>query len=299
MFSALCWITLPMPRSGRSPQRHHSCSASSQKSNPGLQNGRRRKGVSDACVAIVKASFTKTASRIKASVRYIQHRPGRDGERKSRQLFGVDGALTRQEAYELIDEAEKGTIFFRLIISPDPRREDSGRDLDLREITDQAMFALSMELKRNVEYIAAVHDDHAPHRHIHVITLVQGRLDRDHLKLLRETATEASRFQRRERDLAREAVRGMTRLPAREPLPRSVPGLVRPPIAGLRVKPVRRSVYEVGRSPAREVVREGFSPSQAEQQKVPNVGPRPVSRGRGVPRKSRRHLPALPTKPTL
>src|SRR4051794_39929990 len=236
MFSALCWITLPMPRSGRSPQRHHSCSASSQKSNPGLQNGRRRKGVSDACVAIVKASFTKAASRIKASVRYIQHRPGRDGERLSRQLFGTDGALTRQEAYELIDEAEKGTIFFRLIISPDPRQEDSGRDLDLREITDQAMFALSMELKRNVEYIAAVHDDHAPHRHIHVIALVQGRLERNHLKLLRDTATEASRFQRRERDLAREAIHGLARTVG----PRPIPQVVRPiriSAAGAVIKP--------------------------------------------------------------
>jgi hypothetical protein len=250
-------------------------------------------------VAIVKASFTKDVGRTKASVRYIQHRPGRDGERKSRQLFGVDGALTRQEAYELIAEAEKGTTFFRLIISPDPRREDSGRDLDLREITDQAMFALAMKYKRNIEFVAAIHDDHAPHRHVHVIALVPGRLDRDHLKLLRETATEAARFQRKERDLAREAVRGVTRLPARDPVSRAVRTVARPPITGLSVKPVQQSVHEVGQQPAREVVREVFSLSHSEHHQVPEVGSRPISRGAGASRRSRRNLPAIPTKPTI
>src|SRR5437764_7427353 len=103
---------------GRSRERRRSCSGFWPKLKRGLPGMRTRKGVSDAWVAIVKASYTKAKSRIKASVRYIQHRPGRDGERLSRKLFGVDGGLTRDQAYDLIDQAEKGTIFFRLIISP-------------------------------------------------------------------------------------------------------------------------------------------------------------------------------------
>jgi hypothetical protein len=202
---------------------------------------RTRKEVSDACVAIVKASYTKARSRIKASVRYIQHRPGRDGERLSRKLFGVDGALTRDEAYDLIDQAEKGTIFFRLVISPDPRREDNERDLNLREITDEAMFALAMELKRNVEYVAAIHDDHAPHRHVHVIAMVADRLDRRHLKLLRDTATEGSRFQRRERDLAQSAVFGRDHKVLRQPV-RQRPET---PVGGPIHNPVRELVREI------------------------------------------------------
>src|SRR3954447_16886381 len=125
---------------GKSREKRRSCSGSLPKLKLGLQGMRTRREASDECVAIVKASYTKARSRIKASIRYIQHRPGRDGERLNRQLFGVDGALTREEAYELIDAAEKGTNFFRLVISPDPRREDSGRDLNLREVTEEALF---------------------------------------------------------------------------------------------------------------------------------------------------------------
>jgi hypothetical protein len=249
-------------------------------------------------VAIVKASFTKAASRIKASVRYIQHRPGRDGERLSRQLFGVDGALTREEAYELIDEADKGTIFFRLIISPDPRREDSDRDLDLRDIADQAMFALAMEFKRNIEYIAAIHDDHAPHRHVHVIALIPGRLERNHLKLLRETATELSRFQRKERDLAREAVRGVTRSVDRPRVSRVVRLPIPRPTAGFVAKPGRQPVGELVEQSTYEGIPEVFAQSDSE-----GIGgvvsPAAVRRSPRPSRPPPRRRSGVPTKPSI
>jgi hypothetical protein len=159
-------------------------------------------------VAIVKANYTRSKAKVKASVRYIQHRPGRDGERLNRSLFGNNGQLTREEAYELIDKAPKGTRFYRMVISPDPKREDTDKDLNLAELTAQTLAQLSDKLHRSIQIVGAIHDDHRPHRHVHVIAFMQGRLTREHFKLLREQATELGQFQRLEADQARGIVRG-------------------------------------------------------------------------------------------
>src|SRR5438067_10000767 len=121
---------------------------------------------------IVKASFTKNNAGAKAAIRYIQNRPGQDNEKKTRTLFGSDGGMGRWQAYQMIDEAEKGSLFFRFVISPDPKGEDTGKDLYLREITEQTMLSLEEHIHREVSWVAAVHDDHAPHRHVHVVAVV-------------------------------------------------------------------------------------------------------------------------------
>ncbi len=154
-------------------------------------------------MAIVKANYTKSNVNIKASVRYIEHRPGKDGQKITRTLFGIDGELEREEAYTMIDEAQKETKFFRFVISPDPQLEDQGKDLQLWDITTKTILGLEERLKQTIQFVAAVHNDHAPNRHVHVIALVPGKLTRDDFALLRETATEAALFQRKELDLAR------------------------------------------------------------------------------------------------
>ena len=93
-------------------------------------------------MAIVKAKYTKSRGGAKATIRYIQHRPGKEKTRMTRTLFGIDGALGRWQAYRMIDEAEKGSVFFRFVISPDPQQEDTQQDLRLREVTEQTMSAL-------------------------------------------------------------------------------------------------------------------------------------------------------------
>jgi hypothetical protein len=158
-------------------------------------------------VAVIKINYRKSRKQIKVTARYIQHRPGRDGERRTRQFSGLDGPLTRDDLYDLIDNAPKGTNFFRLVISPDPRKEDTERDLDLRAVTEHMLSALGEKLGQQIAYAGAIHDDHAPHRHVHVIALIQGKLTREHFTLLREHATEVALLQRRERDLARGIVR--------------------------------------------------------------------------------------------
>src|SRR5258708_507119 len=156
-------------------------------------------------MAIVKATYAKNSATAKASIRYIAHRPGKEHARIARTLWGIDGVMERRQAYRMIDEAEKGSIFYRFVLSPDPKGEDSGRDLSLREITEKTLFTLEDRLHTQVQWVAAEHNDHAPHRHVHVVAIVPRRLQVKDLQSLRRAATEASLEQRRERDQAHEA----------------------------------------------------------------------------------------------
>jgi hypothetical protein len=155
-------------------------------------------------MAIVKANYTKHASGAKASIRYIEHRPGKDGQHITRSLFGHDGQLSRQEAYQMIDAAEQGSVFFRFVISPDPKGEDKEHDLHLREVTERTMHTLEERLHKQVSWVAAQHDDHVPHRHIHVVVVVSGRLYSQDFQALRREATQACLEQRSQLDLAKE-----------------------------------------------------------------------------------------------
>jgi hypothetical protein len=153
--------------------------------------------------AIIKASYTRESGAAKANIRYIQHRKGLEGQRITRELFGAEGVLERVQAYEMIDAAEKGTVFFRLIISP-PQMEDS-QTLNLAEITAQTMHTLQERIGKPCPYIAAAHAaDHTPYHHVHCLALIQGRLGREDFSALRETATQAALEQRQERDVARQ-----------------------------------------------------------------------------------------------
>jgi hypothetical protein len=158
-------------------------------------------------MAIVKASYTTIPAGAKASIRYIEHRPGKDGAKITRNLFGIDGLMGREQAYRLIDEAEEGSKFYRFILSPDPKQEDTKRDLHLREVTEKTMQTLMARLKQEVAWVAAEHDDHSPLRHVHVVAVVKGKLHTRDFQAMRQRATEAALFQRKERDLAREQQR--------------------------------------------------------------------------------------------
>src|SRR6266702_5100140 len=103
-------------------------------------------------MAIVKANYIKRGTgekaRAKASIRYIEHRAGKDGAKTTRALFGTDGLLGRWQAYRMVDEAEKGSLFFRFIISPDPIQEDTKKDLFLREIIEKTMQTLEDRVQK-------------------------------------------------------------------------------------------------------------------------------------------------------
>src|ERR687895_2474794 len=152
-------------------------------------------------MAIVKVNYTRSRAKIKATFRYNAHRRGKDGEKLSRLSFRWDGEIEKLDAYEMIDNAEKGTIFFRFKISPDPKKENSQKDLDLWNLTRQVMLKLQ-EIKRlDIQFIATEHNDHTDIPHIHAIVLLKGKIFNEDIKVLRQTATQQALLQRRARDL--------------------------------------------------------------------------------------------------
>src|SRR5260221_8040010 len=155
-------------------------------------------------MAIIKANYTRKGGSAKASVRYIENRPGRDGAKLRRTLFNADGKVERREVYTMIDQADKHSYFFRLVISPDPQREDSDKNLSLREITERAIQSLEDRFQQPLQWVAAVHADHTEHRHIHAIAIVPQRLNIQDFQRMRSAATEDALEQRRQLDLARE-----------------------------------------------------------------------------------------------
>src|ERR671932_417961 len=97
-------------------------------------------------MAVVRANYCKqgaTERKIaKANIRYIQTGPGRDKERLPRTLFGPSGPMGRYEAYQFINAAPIGTLFYRFKLSPDPMLEDVKPDLHMKKLTRQLIQRL-------------------------------------------------------------------------------------------------------------------------------------------------------------
>jgi hypothetical protein len=158
---------------------------------------------------IIKATYCKRDNtdrgRAKDNVRYIMHRRDREGHKVTRDLFGFDGFVSKETAYRMIDEApKKGRYYYRVILSPDPRREDRYKDLDLRTLTIATMLKLEERYGKSIQFVAAIHDDHAPHRHVHALVILNGRrLTRDDFAALRDHARTRALTQRRYMDRVR------------------------------------------------------------------------------------------------
>ncbi len=135
---------------------------------------------------------------IKANLRYITHRPTLEGERGARQLFGWDGDTNKNQGYQIIDTASKGTRFWRFKISPDPKTENPEKKIDLRKLTMRVMVELR-ERKGNVEFLAVIHNDHSGIPHVHAIVIFKERLGVKDLKALRDVARESALSQQKGR----------------------------------------------------------------------------------------------------
>jgi hypothetical protein len=133
------------------------------------------------------------------------HRRDREGHKVTRDLFSFDGFVSKETAYRMIDEApKKGRYYYRVIVSPDPRREDRYKDLDLRSLTIATMLKLEERYGKAIQFVAAIHDDHAPHRHVHALVILNGRrLTRADFAALRDHARNRALTQRRYKDRVR------------------------------------------------------------------------------------------------
>jgi ribosomal protein S27AE len=110
-----------------------------------------------------------------------------------------------------------------MIISPDPKTEDTLKDLDLRELMDQTMLALQEKFPRQqIEYFAAIHADHTDKRHVHVVALLRGKLTRSHLGALRSAATNEATAQRQRLDQERGLTPAISQQPTRRDRPTPV-----------------------------------------------------------------------------
>jgi hypothetical protein len=167
-------------------------------------------------MAIVKAKYIRGKARIKAHLRYIVHRRAEMGETITRPLFGGNGALTKLQAYELIDAAKRGAVFHKFVFNFDPVKEDTRKDLNLWEITRKTLAQIKTQFGDNVPFIATIHNDHTPLRHVHGFFIVEGRLSREEfakIKGLWKIATVEARCQRRRLDRMRKNARYKKLLP--------------------------------------------------------------------------------------
>jgi len=133
-------------------------------------------------MAIVKLKYTRSRDGMKRHLRYIVHRPGKEQEKLTREIFHHNYlSVTKQYAYDLINTAPKGTVFYKMTINFHPVKEDTHKDLDLHAITSLTVREMQLRLGRSVLFIATIHEGHANTelRHIHAICLVQGRVSKE------------------------------------------------------------------------------------------------------------------------
>jgi ribosomal protein S27AE len=136
----------------------------------------------------------------KATVRYISHRREKEEKTQTRELFGRDGEpLIKYQAYSMIDRWN--ATFFRLVISPDRKTEDTNQDLNLKTLTENTMMQLQERFpNQTIPYVAAIHTN-TDDRHVHILAMIPiKRLPQKDLNLLIKTATNEAQLQRRELD---------------------------------------------------------------------------------------------------
>ncbi len=109
-------------------------------------------------------------ARARAHVRYIQFRPGKEGEREERTFFNGlrDGIYNREVNLAISAQNPKGTVMHKLILSP------GVEGADVQEYTREVMAELCSRKGQDLEWYAVVHDN-TNNEHAHVV--IMGRDD--------------------------------------------------------------------------------------------------------------------------
>ncbi len=131
-------------------------------------------------------------SRAKAGARYVIHRPSDTAPREHRTGFDADyDRMEKAEVYDRLEAAE-GTYFYRLTLAPGEGRHT---EADMHDWTRRVMNRLEQRAG-DCQWIAWEHRDHSNHDHVHVIAVLDRRLDRDDLRDLREHASDVWQYER-------------------------------------------------------------------------------------------------------
>jgi hypothetical protein len=142
---------------------------------------------------VVKARYSRGAGGSdKGHVRYAVHRSDEQGQRQYRQVWGPDGARTKDDAYQLLDGADRSSFVYRITLSPDPREQDAGHRLDLQAWTSDVM-----RLAGSARWVAVSHEQ-SDHRHVHVVAVSPRRLDVRDFRAMRAAGDEHTRANTRE-----------------------------------------------------------------------------------------------------
>jgi len=152
-------------------------------------------------MAVIKINYTRRRDEAKVTLRYMVHRKAREGERTTRTLFSERGEVDKRFGYDLIDNAPRGSVFFRMIFTPDPKREDTYKDLPIQRLFEQTLRELSDRLGKPIEFLAVLHDDHTDIRHIHSLLVLRGKIKPSDIKAIRAFATKRAHLERQARDV--------------------------------------------------------------------------------------------------
>jgi hypothetical protein len=158
-------------------------------------------------MAVVKLKYIRNRAQIKAHLRYITHRAGESQEKITRPLFNETGLTEKQATYRMIDAAKRGTLFYKMMISPDGKREDAYKDLDLQSVTRRTVQAIEKRIGIRVRFVATVHNDHTLLRHVHGFFLISKRLTKEEFKSLALTARQGASLEARLQRKAQDRVR--------------------------------------------------------------------------------------------
>jgi hypothetical protein len=116
-------------------------------------------------------------------LRYYATRENSEQLRQEREVFSSQGSLSRQEASEQLKQLEG--VGYRIILSPDTPAETS--DETLKEWTRSVMA--SLEHHHDMNWFAVAHAEesaHTTHAHVHVVAVMDSRLDKSELATLRQ-----------------------------------------------------------------------------------------------------------------
>jgi hypothetical protein len=120
------------------------------------------------------------------SIYYYAHRRDREGQVVERSGFSREqDSLNTQQMSELIQQGE-GQYFYRMVLSPGAERDS---DVNMQEWTRDVL--LKLEGKHgNFPYVAIEHRDQTDFAHVHVVMVLDKKLDRDDLENLRDMGSE-------------------------------------------------------------------------------------------------------------